>query len=71
MSNNANHCFNILTFNHPQEELTFYYTNVGNENITRIFHKLFDRYLLKVQFKTVTKQLELLVTFEGISKVYK
>lgn len=32
---------------------------------------LFDRYSLKVQFKTVTKQLELLVTFEGISKVYK
>src|SRR5690606_7422428 len=26
---------------------------------------LFDRYSLKVQFKTVTKQLELLVTFEG------
>lgn len=32
---------------------------------------LFDRYSLKVQFKTVTKQLELLLTFKGISKVYK
>jgi len=172
-----NHCFNILTFNHPQEELTFYYTNVENETLTRVYHSLvpdevieefgeqehyytsytkeiegfypvtkavnpsyelkeddngeersyfvhnsalsvsilkryynyliheyfksqgflvkpnfisdtevwlpskkydktgqfnlFDRYSLKVQFKTVTKQLELLVTFEGISKVYK
>lgn len=172
-----NHCFNILTFNHPQEELTLYFTNVEDENLTRIFNKLvpdevieefgeqehyytsftkevegfysvtkavnpsyetnkdengkersyrihnsglsvsllkryynaqiheyfktkgflvkpnfisdtevwlpskkydktgqfnlFDRYSLKVQFKTVTKQLELLVTFEGISKVYK
>lgn len=172
-----NHCFNILTFEHPQEELTLYFTNEEDENLTRIFHKLvpdevieafgeqehyytsftkevdgfypvtkavnpryevkedengeersfrihnsalsvsilkryynyliheyfkgqgflvkpnfisdteiwlpskkydktgqfnlFDRYSLKVQFKTVTKQLELLVTFEGISKVYK
>ncbi|MDN3723911.1 Piwi domain-containing protein [Aequorivita sp. SDUM287046] len=32
---------------------------------------LYDRYCIKVQFKTVTKQLELLVTFEGVSKVYK
>ncbi|MFL0099319.1 hypothetical protein [Tenacibaculum maritimum] len=35
-----NHCFNILTFNHPQEELTLYFTNVENESLTRIFHKL-------------------------------
>ncbi|MFL0067162.1 hypothetical protein [Tenacibaculum maritimum] len=34
-----NHCFNILTFNHPQEELTLYFTNVENESLTRIFHK--------------------------------
>jgi len=173
----AKHCFNILTFEHPQEELTLYFTNEEDENLTRIFHKLvpdevieafgeqehyytsftkevdgfypvtkavnpsyetkedengiersykvhnsaydipilkryynylihqyfkaqgflvkpnfisdtevwlpskksdrtgqfnlYDRYSLKVQFKTVTKQLELLVTFEGISKVYK
>src|SRR5690606_17316788 len=172
-----NHCFNILTFEHPQEELTLYFTNEEDENLTRIFHKLvpdevieafgeqehyytsftkevdgfypvtkavepiyekkvdkhgeeysskvrnsafsisilkryynnlihnyfktkgflvkpnfisdtevwlpskkhdktgqfnlFDRYSLKLQFKTVTKQLEVLVTFEGISKVYK
>ena len=172
-----NHCFNILTFNHPQEELTLYFTNVENERFTRVYHSLvpdevieefgeqehyytsytkeiegfypvtkavnpsyetkedengeersfrvhnsglsvsllkryynsqiheyftgkgflvkpnfisdteiwlqikkydktgqfnlFDRYSLKVQFKTVTKQLELLVTFEGTSKVYK
>jgi len=172
-----NHCFNILTFNHPQEELTLYFTNLENDAITRVYHSLvpdevieklgkqehyytsfakqvegsypvtkpvnptyevkedengeersyrvhnsafivhllkryynaqiheyfkakgflvkpnfisdteiwlpskrydstgqfnlFDRYALKVQFKTVTKELELLVTFEGISKVYK
>lgn len=35
-----NHCFNILTFNHPQEELTLYFTNVEDENLTRIFNKL-------------------------------
>lgn len=35
-----NHCFNILTFNHPQEELTLYFTNEEDENLTRIFHKL-------------------------------
>lgn len=169
--------FNILTFIHPKEKLTFYFTNLENENLIRVFHKLvpdevvqefgeqehyytsftkeiegfypvtkpvnlsyelkknefgeersysidnsafsvsilkryynsiiheyftakgilvkpnfisdteiwlpskrsdktgqfnlFDRYSLKVQFKTVTKQLELLVTFEGVSKVYK
>ena len=172
-----NHCFNILTFNHPQKELTFYFTNVENETLTRVYHSLvpdevieefgeqehyyisfteeeegfypvtktiepsyelkvdengeersykvrnsaysisilkryynsqihayfknkgflvkpnfisdteiwlpskkydrtgqftlYDRYALKVQFKTVTKQMELLITFEGISKVYK
>ena len=172
-----NHCFNILTFEHPQEELTLYFSNEEDEKLTRIFHKLvpdevieafgeqehyytsftkevdgfypvtkavnpsyetkedengeersyfvhnsalsvsilkryynyliheyfkaqgflvkpnfisdtevwlpskksdrtgrfnlFDRYSIKVQFKTVTKQLELLVTFEGTSKVYK
>jgi len=172
-----NHCFNILTFNHPQNELTFYFTNVENESLTRVYHSLvpdevieefeeqehyytsytkeiegffavtkavnpsyetkedengeersyrvhnsclsvsllkryynsqiheyfkgkdflvkpnfisdteiwlpskkydktgqfnlYDRYSLKVQFKTVTKQMELLVTFEGTSKVYK
>lgn len=32
---------------------------------------LYDRYSLKVQFKTVSKYPELLVTFEGVSKIYK
>jgi len=32
---------------------------------------LYDRYSLKVQFRSVTKGWELLVTFEGVSKVYK
>lgn len=32
---------------------------------------LCDRYCLRVQFQTVSKALELLVTFEGVSKVYK
>ncbi|HLW07384.1 MAG TPA: hypothetical protein VKY45_07455, partial [Marinilabiliaceae bacterium] len=173
----ANLCFNILTFDHPKEELRLYFTNKEDSNLTRMYHtlvpdeviekfgqqehyytsfeeekegffpvtksvnptyekkldkygeeysskvhntafsisilkryynakihkyftdkglmvkpnfihdteiwlpskkydktgqfNLFDRYSLKVQFKTVTKQLELLVTFEGISKVYK
>tara|TARA_R110002033_G_scaffold159194_1_gene195493 strand:+ start:13425 stop:15524 length:2100 start_codon:yes stop_codon:yes gene_type:complete len=172
-----NHCFNILTFSHPKEELTLFFTNVENESLTRVYHSLvsdevieefgeqehyytsfaeeiegfypvtkavnpsyetkedekgeersyrvhnsglsvsilkryynaqiheyfkgkgflvkpnfisdteiwlpskkydktgqfnlYDRYSLKVQFKTVTKQLELLVTFEATSKVYK
>lgn len=35
-----NHCFNILTFNHPQEELTLYFTNVGDETLSRINHRL-------------------------------
>ena len=35
-----NHCFNILTFNHPQNELTFYFTNVENESLTRVYHSL-------------------------------
>ena len=34
------HCFNILNFKHPQEELTLYFTNEEDENLTRIFHKL-------------------------------
>ena len=32
--------FNILTFNHPQEELTFYYTDAEQENCTRVYHRL-------------------------------
>src|SRR5690625_872964 len=36
----ANLSFNILTFEHPQEELTLYFTNEEDENLTRIFHKL-------------------------------
>jgi len=32
---------------------------------------LYDRYSLKIQFRQVSKQNELLVTFEGTSKVYK
>ncbi|GGW61388.1 argonaute-like protein [Winogradskyella epiphytica] len=172
-----NHCFNILAFAHPQNELTCYFTNVEDEKLTRVYHSivpdevmqefgeqehyytsftkaveglypvtkavspsyeikedengeqrsyrihnssvsisllkryynariheyfqvkgflvkpnfisdteiwlpskkydktgqfnLFDRYSLKVQYKTVTKQMELLVTSGGTSKVYK
>lgn len=171
------HCFNILTFNHPSEEFTFYFTDKEQEGVTRIFHalvpkeviekygeqehyytsfmqqldgfipinkstaptfetiktkegieksvpvfnsafsssilkryynglihnhfkskgclvkpnfvsdtevwlpsevqdsegiyKIFDRYSLKVQFKTVSNSLELLVTFEGRSKIFR
>lgn len=171
-----NQCFNILTFDHQQEELTLYFTNVEDESLTRVNYRivpdevieefgeqehyytsftkeiegfypvtkavnpsykkvedefgdehsemvhnsalsisiikryynsqihqyfvdkgfmvkpnfihdtevwlpskkhdkiggfnLFDRYSLRVQFRTVSKSLELLVTFEGTSKVY-
>lgn len=34
-------------------------------------YNLFDRFSLKVQFKTVSDSLELLVTFEGKSKIFK
>lgn len=34
------HCFNILTFNHLQEELTFYFNNLENETLTRVYHSL-------------------------------
>lgn len=34
-------------------------------------YKIFDRFSLKVQFKTVSDSLELLVTFEGKSKIFK
>ena len=34
-------------------------------------YKIFDRYSLKVQFKTVSTSLELLVTFEGRSKIFR
>ncbi|WP_139856305.1 Piwi domain-containing protein [Aequorivita sinensis] len=34
-------------------------------------YNLYDRYCLRVQFKTVSKKLELLVTFEGVPKIYK
>src|SRR5690554_515514 len=172
-----NHCFNILTFAHPKEDLTFYYTIVAQDNLTRIGYRavpaeviekfgqqdyyytsfekelegffpvtksvspsyetkeneygesksyriensglsisilkayynsqihhyfrsrgflvkpnfirdtevwlpsqkydntkqynLYDRFSLRVQFKTVTNQLELLIAFEGVPKVFK
>src|SRR5690606_28512574 len=34
-------------------------------------YKTFDRFSLKVQFKTVSSSLELLVTFEGKSKIFR
>lgn len=34
------HCFNILTFNHPSDQLAFYFTNNEQENVTRIYHSL-------------------------------
>lgn len=34
-------------------------------------YKTFDRFSLKVQFRTVSNSLELLVTFEGKSKIFK
>ena len=35
-----NHCFNILTFNHPQEEQTFYFTDQEQANLTRMYKSL-------------------------------
>lgn len=34
-------------------------------------YKIFDRFSLKIQFKTVSKHLELLVSFGGKSKIFK
>ena len=34
------HCFNILTFNHPQEEQTFYFTDQEQVNLTRVYKSL-------------------------------
>lgn len=34
------HCFNILTFDHPMDELTFYFTNKPQEDLTRLYHSL-------------------------------
>lgn len=158
------HCFNILSFNHPIESLTFYFSEKEQEGTTRIhkssvpdevikkygeqdhyftsfseekegfypvtkptkrnspirnaafsasilkryynslihshfkekgflvkpnfvrdtevwlksdtqdkegIYKTFDKFSLRVQFKTVSKELELLVTFEGKSKIFK
>lgn len=36
----ATHCFNILTFNHPSDSLTFYFSDKEEEGTTRIFHEL-------------------------------
>ena len=36
----AKHCFNILTFNHPSDSLTFYFSDKEEEGTTRIFHEL-------------------------------
>ncbi|WP_339606792.1 Piwi domain-containing protein [uncultured Roseivirga sp.] len=34
------HCFNILTFNHPSDSLTFYFSDKEEEGTTRIYHSL-------------------------------
>jgi len=34
----ANFQFNILTFNHPTDRLTFYFTNNEQDNLTRVYH---------------------------------
>ena len=58
------HCFNILTFNHPQEELTLYFTNEEDENLTRIFHKLVPDEVIKEfgeqehYYTSFTKEME-------------
>src|SRR5690606_39475679 len=36
----AKHCFNILTFNHPSDSLTFYFSDKEQEGTTRIYHSL-------------------------------
>lgn len=35
-----NHCFNIVTFNHPKEELTFYFTNKEQENLNKVNNRI-------------------------------
>lgn len=34
-----NYCFNILTFEHPKEVLTFYFTNIENDTLIRVYRK--------------------------------
>lgn len=34
------HCFNILTFNHPSESLTFYFSEKEQQGTTRIHKSL-------------------------------
>lgn len=41
------HCFNILTFNHPSEEFTFYFTDKEQEGVTRIFHALVPKEVIE------------------------
>ena len=43
----AKHCFNILTFNHPSEEFTFYFTDKEQEGVTRIFHSLVPKEVIE------------------------
>ncbi len=36
----AKHCFNILTFNHLSDSLTFHFSDKEQEGTTRIYHSL-------------------------------
>jgi len=38
--NNSNLTFNLLTFNHPEKEYTFYFTNKETDGTQRIYHTL-------------------------------
>ncbi|MBN1185147.1 MAG: hypothetical protein JXB49_22870 [Bacteroidales bacterium] len=40
MNTSPNLTFNILTFKHPKEEYTFYFTKKESENTQRVFHTL-------------------------------
>ena len=47
MNWSPNLTFNILTFKHPEEEFTFYFTKEESENTQRVFHKLVPHEVIK------------------------
>ena len=60
----AKHCFNILTFDHPSEQLTFYFTDKEQEGTTRIYHSLVPKEVIekygeqKHYYTSFNRQLE-------------
>lgn len=41
------HRFNILTFNHPSGEFTFYFTDKVQEGHTKVFHSIVPKEIIE------------------------